>query len=207
MPGVALQHVHRQAEFGEPSKASVPKSVRVAELDRASFGVPDINKLAESLQRSSVYAFVDGLIAVRVAQAAGKQVARCRTGVSGTYCLLLLLDDRDNFGIDEDGVWSPIDLGLRVAESRYLLASGGLDGASGRRQEAVKLAHAYLTYPPPSQHLQQQHSHRLRITAARQLTLGVTDADHNSLTSVGTQCRQAGHDLRQRIIVDIVLLV
>ena len=61
VPGVALQHVHRQAEFGEPSKASVPESVRVAELDRASFGVPDINKFAESLQRSSVYAFVDGL--------------------------------------------------------------------------------------------------------------------------------------------------
>ena len=49
VPGVALQHVHRQAEFGEPSKAGVPEPVRMAELDRASFGVPDINKLAESL--------------------------------------------------------------------------------------------------------------------------------------------------------------
>jgi hypothetical protein len=98
----------------------------------------------------------------------------------------LLLDDRDNFGVDEDGVWSPIDLGLRVAESRDLLASGGLSGAIGRGREAVELAHAYLSYPPPGQYLQQQHSHRLRITAARQLTLGVTDPDHNSLTRVGT---------------------
>jgi hypothetical protein len=40
MPGVAVQHVHRQAEFGEPSKASVPESVRVAELDRASLSAP-----------------------------------------------------------------------------------------------------------------------------------------------------------------------
>jgi hypothetical protein len=47
----------------------------------------------------------------------------------------------------------------------------------------------------------------LRITAPRQLTLGVTDADHNGLTRVGTQCRQAGHDLGQRMLVDIVLLV
>ena len=46
--GVALQNVHRQAEFGEPSQAGVPESVRATELDRASCGVPDINKLAES---------------------------------------------------------------------------------------------------------------------------------------------------------------
>ena len=142
-----------------------------------------------------------------VAETAGKQVARRGVGEPSSYCLLLLLDDRDNFGIDEDGVWSPVDLGLRVVESRDLLAFGSLDGASGRGREAVELAHAYLTCPPTSQYLQQQHSHRLRITAARQLTLGVTDADHNGFGGVGTQCRQAGHDLGQRIIVHVVLVI
>ena len=193
VPGVALQYVRGQAEFGEPSKAGVPESVGLAEAGPRVLSVLDINKLAELLQRSSVYAFVDGLFAVRVAQAAGKQEARCpKPGVSGTHCLLLLLDDRDNLGIDEDVVWRPIDLGLRVAESGDLLASCGLDGASGRRQEAVKLAHAYLTYPPASQYPQQQHSHRLRITAAGQLTLGVTDAAITvSLASALSAGRQA----------------
>src|ERR1700674_1679729 len=101
-----------------------------------------------------------------VAEAAGKQIAR-GVGEPSSYCLLLLLNHRDNFRIDEDGVWSPVNLGLRVVESRDLLAFGGLDGASGRGRQTVELAHAYLTCAPPGQYLQQQHSHRLRIAAAR----------------------------------------
>lgn len=88
-----------------------------------------------------------------VAEAAGKQVARHGAWEPISYCLLLLLNHRDNFRIDEDGVWSPVDLGLRIVESRHLLAFGGLDGASGRGRQTVELAHAYLTYPPPSQYL------------------------------------------------------
>jgi len=120
--------------------------------------------------------------------------------------VLLLLDHRDNFCIDEDGVRSPVDFRLRVVESRNLLTFGGIDADSGRSRQAIEVAHAYLARAPPSQYLQQQHSHRLRIAAARKLTLCVTDADRDGFGGVGTKHRKAGHDLRQRMVVHVVLV-
>jgi hypothetical protein len=48
VPGVALQNVHRQAEFSEPCETGVAESVRLAEADGASFGVDDLDQFAES---------------------------------------------------------------------------------------------------------------------------------------------------------------
>jgi hypothetical protein len=78
---------------------------------------------------------------VVVGVALGKQMVVRGTAVSIAHCLLLLFD-HDHLGVDEDGVWCPVNLGLGVVKSGDLFPFSGRDSASTRWRQTVEVTHA-----------------------------------------------------------------
>ena len=122
MPEVALHDVDRHAGIHlQAGGTRVPEPVGPPEVDQPSGAVADIQppgQLGEHPVQGRCYV---GPVGVAVEQQAQEQVAgtRARRGAlvqPGGGPLLLGPDDRDDLGVDQDGVRRAVDLGLLVAE-------------------------------------------------------------------------------------------
>ena len=129
-------------------------------------------------------------VGVAVEQQAQEKVAGARSGRGvlaqpGSGPFLLLPDDRDDLGIDQDGVRRPVDLCLLVAEpGHHRSRLPGACRAAGQRQQRVCVQHEDLADPAAEAGLQHHDPHRLRVIQA---------AGIGFLAELADPC----HDLRQ----------
>lgn len=106
--------------------------------------------------------------------------------------MLLGPDDRDDLGVDEDGVRRTVDLGLLVAEpGGHCPRFWGGGRAGGQRQQRVCVQHEDLVDLAAQPGLQHHDPHRLRVIEA---------AVPGRLAELADPC----HDLRHRGVIDDV---
>lgn len=111
--------------------------------------------------------------------------------------LLLGADDRDDLGVNEDGVRRVVDLGLLKAQLRddcfrARVVLGVWD--AGDRQQAVEVQQQQLACPSAGAGEQHEDPHRLLIAEPALLGWGAEQAG-------------VAHDLRHRVIVEVNVLV
>lgn len=105
---------------------------------------------------------------------------------------LLGADDRDDLGIDEDGVGRTVDLGLLVAEpggERVRVVRRGADGEE--REQRVAVQHADLVDPLAQPCLQHHDPHGLLVAEPL-------------LSGGGAEHLDLGHDPRHGLVADHV---
>jgi hypothetical protein len=175
----------------------VPEPVGPPEVDQPSGAVVDIQppgQLGERLVQGRCHV---GPVGVAVKQQAQEQVAgaRARRGAlaqPGGGPFLLGRDDRDDLGVDQDGVRRTVDLGLLVAEpGGHCPRFWGGGRAGGQRQQQVGVQHEDLVDPAAQPGLQHHDPHRLWVTQA-------------AVTGRLTELADPRHDLRHRGVIDDV---
>ena len=118
MPGVALQHVHRQSELGEACEPGIAKPLGVAQLHGMSFGEGHLDQIAEGAQRPDVGGGRAGLVAAAVAGPLYEQEKPASVRVLGSHPVLLFNNDFGDLLVAEDSLRCDVDLAPRVSEPR-----------------------------------------------------------------------------------------
>ena len=194
MPEVALHDVDRDAGIEQAGGPGVPEPVGPLEVDQPAGAVADAEPPGQLGQLPVQGRRHIRPVGVAVEQQAQEQVAgtRARRGMllqpAGSP-LLLLPDDRDDLGVDQDGVRGAIDLRLLVAEPGNHRARLAGRRASGQRQQRVSVEHEDLADPAAEAGLQHHDPHCLRVIQA-------------AVTAARSELADPGHDLPHRGVVD-----
>ena len=197
MTEIPLDHVNRDAGVEQAGGLGVPETVGPLEVDHAAGAVADPEPAGQFGERLVKGRRHVGPVGIAVEQQPEEQVARpcARCGVllePGSSPFLLFPDDRDDLGVDGDGVGGAVDLGLLVAQpgDQGPGACCGLRSGT-RRQQRVRVQQKDLADPAAEPGLQHRGPHRLGII---QPAVGGTVAEQ----------ADASHDLRHRAVVDDV---
>ena len=199
MPEIALHDVQRDTGVEQGCGLGVAESVSPLEIHQCAGAVANVEPEDQFTDPLSQPPIRVGPVAVTVLPAGDEQVLRrrcVRFGTGTPHPVLLRVDDRDDFPIDQDGVGSAVDLGLLVTEpgnERLRIVRGAGPGLM-QRQQRIVVEHADLADPSSGACQQHQDAHRLLVTEP----------------AVGGRCAEqpgAGHDLGERVCVDDVTLM